>query len=148
MTKQMFLKELREALENDLSGQIVEDNVNYYSNYISDEVRGGQSEEDVVGGLGDPWVIARNIIDSPGGAASQTEAYETIDERDGAQSSSETYRSAPFDTWWKKLLAVLTVVMVVVIVVAIVTGVVSLLAPIVIPVLIIMVIVRAIGGRS
>lgn len=36
----------------------------YYDNYIQEEVRKGRTEADVIAELGDPWVIARTIIDS------------------------------------------------------------------------------------
>ena len=64
MTKSEFLEKLRHALANDLSGPIVQDNVRYYDSYISDEVRKGRREEDVIAELGDPWAIAKTIIES------------------------------------------------------------------------------------
>ena len=38
MTKNEFMIKLQEALENDLDASAVRDNVNYYSNYIDDEM--------------------------------------------------------------------------------------------------------------
>ena len=64
MTRSEFLNKLKEALANDLSGPVIQENVNYYSGYIADEVRKGRSEEEVVAELGDPWAIARTIIES------------------------------------------------------------------------------------
>ena len=63
MTKNEFMIKLQEALENDLDASAVRDNVNYYSNYIDDEIRKGRSEEEVLDELGDPWVIAQSVID-------------------------------------------------------------------------------------
>ena len=62
MTRIEFLQQLRQALENDLSGSVVQENVDYYNQYISDEVRKGKSEEEVLRMLGDPWILARTVI--------------------------------------------------------------------------------------
>ena len=48
MTKQEFLEKLRAALGNDLSGTVVSENVNYYKQYITDEVAKGKSEKEVI----------------------------------------------------------------------------------------------------
>ena len=63
MTKYEFLEKMRHALANDLSGPIIQENINYYDGYISDEVRKGRQEEAVIDELGDPWAIARTIIE-------------------------------------------------------------------------------------
>ncbi len=55
MTKYEFLEKMRHALANDLSGPIIQENVNYYDSYINDEVQQGRSEEAVIDELGDPW---------------------------------------------------------------------------------------------
>ena len=39
MTRSEFLNKLKEALANDLSGPVIQENVDYYSGYIADEVR-------------------------------------------------------------------------------------------------------------
>ena len=64
MTKMEFLEGLRKALGNDLDRATVQENVNYYDGYISDEVSKGKTEEEVTAELGDPWVIAQTVIDA------------------------------------------------------------------------------------
>ena len=39
MTKREFLDKLKKALANDLSGNVIRDNVDYYNDYITEEVR-------------------------------------------------------------------------------------------------------------
>ena len=78
MTRSEFLNKLKEALANDLSGPVIQENVNYYSGYIADEVRKGRSEEEVVAELGDPWAIARTIIESLEIQGNTQEDYEDI----------------------------------------------------------------------
>lgn len=152
MTKQEFLSQLRDALNDELNAGAVEEQVNYYNSYISEEVRNGKSEEEVLEMLGDPWILARTITDAADGTDQQT-AYE-FDSGSESYSSGEqrsygsgSMREIRFDTWWKKLLLVLVIVMVVLLVVAVVTGLIRILAPILVPVLVIMLVVRLIGGR-
>ncbi|MDD3404614.1 MAG: DUF1700 domain-containing protein [Hespellia sp.] len=157
MTRSEFLQELRDALQNEsLSSAAIQENVNYYNGYISEEIAKGRNENAVLEELGDPWVIAKGIVDSPGSAYYQPDAVETVYEEAGSrqqssQSSQNSYKEEVhvfgLDSWWKKLLAILAVVMMIVVIIAIVSGVVSLLAPIIIPVVIVMIVIRLIGGR-
>lgn len=155
MTRIEFLQQLRQALENDLSGSVVQENVDYYNQYISDEVRKGKSEEEVLRMLGDPWILARTVIDAQDGTDRST-VYEAggstyTDYESGRSTQQESggqkMHGFGLDTWWKKLLAVLAVIMVIVIIFSIITGIVSLLAPIVVPIIVIMIVIRLISGR-
>lgn len=152
MTRNEFLSQLREALQNDLNNSAVQENINYYNHYISEEVAKGKSEEEVLQMLGDPWILAHTIIDASDGTD-----YETVYEAGGSAYSSsgaqQSYHNNSsqihvfgLDTWWKKLLLILFVIMIVVLVVVVISGLVQLLAPILVPILIIMIIVRLIGG--
>lgn len=159
MTRSEFLQELRQALENDLSGRVVSENVEFYNQYINDEVRKGKTEEEVLQMLGDPWIIARTVIDAQNGTDQETiyeaggSTYNTYAGYESDSKSKQTRDGSPkvhlfgLDTWWKKLLLVLVIVMIVVAVFAIITGVISLLAPILVPILIVMIIIRAVGSR-
>ena len=62
MSKQEFLDTLRRALARELSESEVADNINYYWNYIEQQVASGKSEEQVLSELGDPRLIARTIL--------------------------------------------------------------------------------------
>ena len=53
MTKREFLDKLKKALANDLSGNVIRDNVDYYNDYITEEVRKGRKESEVIEELGD-----------------------------------------------------------------------------------------------
>ena len=154
MNKTEFLEKLRVALSSNLSSQTLQENIGYYSQYIDDEMRKGRSEQEVMDELGDPWIIARTIIDAQGGERKG----ETIYEEDGRQYSGreyseygDTHRKVNvwrFDTWWKKLLLVLCILGVIAVIVAIVGGIVSLVAPILIPLLIIAILIRLLRGRE
>lgn len=62
MSKQEFLETLRRALARELSESEVADNINYYWNYIEQQIASGKSEEQVLSELGDPRLIARTIL--------------------------------------------------------------------------------------
>lgn len=155
MTQSEFLQELRRALENDLSGSIVRENVEFYNQYIADEVRKGKSEEEVLQMLGDPWVLAKTVIDAQDGT-DQSIIYEAGENtytgygnrQDTGREGDPRIHLFKVDAWWKKLLWALSIFMIVIAVLAIITGVIRILAPILVPLLIVMIIVRALGGRN
>lgn len=152
MTKREFLEKLRAALGNDLSGSIVQENVAYYDNYISEEAMGGRPEEDVIAELGDPWVIAQTIIDSAenqrGNIGQDNYGYEPeMQSYTSGRSESGHVYTFGFDCWWKKLLLVLGIIGVIVVIVSVIGGLISLLAPILVPLIVVMIIVRLVGGR-
>lgn len=157
MTRSEFLKELRQALENDLSGSIIQENLSFYDQYITGEVQNGKSEEEVLQMLGDPWVLARTVIDAQNGTDKETvheaggnkhAGHEHKKEQPDNQNRGSQFHILGLDVWWKKLLLVLAIVMIIAVIFSIITGVIRLLAPIVIPVLIVIIIVRAIGNRK
>ena len=87
MNRDEFLRTLREALAGEVAPNIIEENVRYYDAYITDEVRKGRREEDVIEELGGARVIARTIMDvaaaggdagaeDPYGEAAQESAYQ------------------------------------------------------------------------
>ena len=158
MTKREFLDKLKKALANDLSGNVIRDNVDYYNDYITEEVRKGRKESEVIEELGDPWAIAKNIITSEEIKGNTGETYDSYEpERQRSQTYEQGYDEESghrgvhvfgLDTWWKKLLLILSVVLVIFVVVSIVSGLISLLAPVLVPLIIIMLIVRLIGGSK
>lgn len=64
MTKSDFLEGLKMALNGRVQPSVVTDNIDYYADYINTEIRKGRSEEEVMGLLGDPRMIARTIVDA------------------------------------------------------------------------------------
>ena len=63
MTKLEFLNALRETLANELNPAQVEEQVQYYTRYIDDQISLGHTEAEVMSELGDARSIAHNIID-------------------------------------------------------------------------------------
>lgn len=151
MTRSEFLEKLRGALENDMQGSVIQENVDYYNSYISEEVRKGRGEEEVIAELGDPWVLARSVIDMAEQTGQSQEArssYETTREQSGGQQSGagQTHTFAA-NSWWKVVLVVLGIIGVLILVVAMIGGIFSLLAPIVVPILIVVLVLRLLRGN-
>lgn len=65
MTKQEFLSALSEKLREGMTSSQIVSQVRYYEGYIDGEIARGKTEEEAVGDLGDPILIARNILESP-----------------------------------------------------------------------------------
>lgn len=82
MNREEFLRQLETALAGRVSDQIVRENISYYRNYINEQISTGKSEAEVLGGLGDPRLIAKTIEGSSRFAA------------DGRQTAGTGYGSA------------------------------------------------------
>ncbi|MFR5602336.1 MAG: DUF1700 domain-containing protein, partial [Lachnospiraceae bacterium] len=72
MNKEEFLRKLTASLNGQVSQQVIQENIRYYDQYISDEVRKGNSEETVIADIGDPRLIAKTIVDAAESAGSQS----------------------------------------------------------------------------
>lgn len=64
MRMEEFLNIFRDALAGKVPGSVIEDNMNYYRNYIISQRNSGISEEEVLAGLGDPRLLAKTIEES------------------------------------------------------------------------------------
>ena len=98
MTKREFLDKLKKALVNDLSGSVIQENVNYYNDYITEEVRKGRRESDVIEELGDPWAIAKNIITSEEMKGNTQESYDSYEPGRRRENSMNRTMAANPDT--------------------------------------------------
>ncbi len=64
MTKEEFLSEFRSALTGSVSSSLINENMNYYEDYINTELRKGRTEEDIFQELGNPRLLARTVIET------------------------------------------------------------------------------------
>lgn len=65
MRKQEFLHALGDKLKEGMTSAQILSQVRYYEGYIDGEIAKGKTEEEAVEDLGDPILIARNILESP-----------------------------------------------------------------------------------
>ena len=73
MNRQEFIEKLRISLNGKVPGEKIAELIRYYEGYISDEMAGGQTEEEVLTALGDPRLIARTIVTTEGNSEKETE---------------------------------------------------------------------------
>ena len=149
MKKNEFLIRLQEALEGDVGTATIQENLRYYDEYISGEVREGRSEEDVITELGDPWVLARSVSQAP-------EVLEAarIYESEGRNNEHQHYGRTAYtqirvlNSWWKILLVLLCIVLVIIAVVVVVLGILRFLAPVLIPLVLILIVLRIVQNAQ
>lgn len=63
MDRQQFLDILSEELNDDLQASEAQYQLNYYRDYIDNQIASGRSEAEVMAELGDPRMIARTVVD-------------------------------------------------------------------------------------
>ena len=153
MKREDFIKGLDDALKGDVSPYLINENINFYNNYIIEEMKSGKTEEEVVNSLGDPWVIAKTIIQTSGGAADyfipedevRNIEYYSDNTRDDNRSNRNPHVKVHhfgLSTWKQRLAIIAVVVAVIAVIVVVLVGVLSLLAPILVPLIIILILWR------
>ena len=123
-----------------MSEQAVKENLQYYKTYIEDEVKKGRTEKEVVEELGDPWIIAKTLIESPGGEQTYEEAEE--DNVSRYEDRRQNVHILGLDTWWKKAALILAIVGIIFGIGTLLVGVVRIVLPILIPFLAIMFLIK------
>lgn len=163
MTRQEFLEELRIALQGGISQGLINEHLQYYDNYIMEEARKGKTEQQVIEELGSPRLIARTLIDtadvqhkefgetshSDSGSGNGKKREEQASKGFRADYSQEKgwdirYGRFRFNSWYGKLLLILTAILILVII----ANVVAFLLPIVIPVVLILLILSLLFGSK
>lgn len=146
MTKREFLDSLRAALSTRVGASVVNENINYYEDYINTQMRMGRSEEEVLKELGDPRLLARSIAEANkhAGTGQAQEAEYRSTEQGGYNSTGNGNRTKTFRTpiW----LILILVVCIIVLIISMVFSVLSILAPILLPVVLVVLILRLAGG--
>ena len=93
MNKNEFLKKLKIALSNDVSQSVIDSQIKYYDDYISNEIKSGRKEQNVLDELGDPNLIAKTIKQvSP---EENTDSYNNINNEfgDDPNSNNTNYKN-------------------------------------------------------
>lgn len=142
MDRVTFINELRAALASRVNSQVVTENINYYEEYINTEVRKGRNEDEVIAGLGDPRLLARNIADAEKRAAASSE-YEDSEEyiyedADSGENDGPKIKVHHVPLW----LVILIVVLVLVLILAAAFSILYALLPVIIPVVCVILICR------
>lgn len=97
MSREEFLKILRESLSMSLENDAINEQLDYYDRYISDEVEKGRSEKEVIDELGDPRLIAKTIktVSNSNDVTSSTEnSYGEKQNRENSNGYSGNYNDS------------------------------------------------------
>lgn len=91
MNKSEFLKILKESLSMSLENNAIDAQIKYYDDYISNEIKNGKTEKEVLDELGDPRLIAKTIVTV--NATNEVDRSEPIDD-DYGNGHEKSYDSA------------------------------------------------------
>ena len=67
MNRQEFIRELRIAMSGHFSSAEIQENVEYYEDYIDMQLRKGKTEKEVLDELGDPKLLIKTMRDAAKG---------------------------------------------------------------------------------
>ncbi len=149
MNKREFIEKLALALAGQVPRSVIEENIAYYDRYISEEVRHGKPERQVLDELGDPRLIARSIIEANGGGDEMAGVYEDSDSGEETQYEREEERDPffgekrrnfhvfHFQGFWLSLIVIALFLIFFWLVAAIIGGIFMLLRPLLFPLLLI-----------
>ncbi|MCI7795696.1 MAG: hypothetical protein MR528_05300 [Lachnospiraceae bacterium] len=125
MSKEEYLRGLEEALSGEVPASVIRDNLNYYSSYIAQEMAKGRTVDEIADEIGEPYIVARTIIDSceaagetgdGDGYGSYQEAYTDSGSRESygreEQNRSPHIHYIDLSKWYWKLLLILVVIFV------------------------------------
>lgn len=148
MKRTEFIEGLREALQGKLDSTQIQEQVNYYYGYIEEELRKGKSEEEILGELGDPWIVAKNLEEAFGQESHSNESYVDIDTKTQKDNSQQgrAYAFTSNSSMGCWLFGVVLLICIF-IVLYVVSGIFKLLSPILIPVLLALFIIRLFKKR-
>lgn len=146
MERTEFLERLQRALSGGVNSSQVMENVKYYRDYIDMEIRKGRSEEEVLGGLGDPRLLAKSIIEANKRAGVIEGTNCNYDE----EASEEKYERkvklghvVRMPGWLIMLIAVVILLLII----GVAFSLISVFAPIIIPVLVVVLVINYLKGR-
>lgn len=121
---------------------VVEENLRYYDQYLTDEAAKGKTMHEVLEELGDPRLIAKSIIDANGGGSDMAGIYEDDSRSYGTYQDNEdigqnSFHRVQFSGFWAMVLLVAVLCLVFVVIGTIIGGIFLILRPILVPLLLI-----------
>lgn len=147
MSRQEFLQRLRDTLTGEVPGNVIEENIRYYDEYIRTEAAKGLTEEEVTSSIGDPRLIAKTIMEASENAreSGHQTAYDSYQEsgrnvygEDGRKDSH--FHQVDLNKWYWKLLAAAVVIIFFMVVFGIISGLLSLFIPLMGPIMMVLLI--------
>lgn len=127
MDKREFLEVLRQSLSGEVKPEVIDENIKYYDQYIG--VKSVDSEEEILGELGDPRLIAKTIIEADraaklkgrfdGNQGNYSKHFAQEDEAENNQKTPESGRTVFFTSmkWYHKIIMALIILVTIMIIV-------------------------------
>lgn len=103
MNREEFVTELRTTLSGRVPSTVIEDNADYYEEYIIAQIRQGKTEEEVTGTLGSPRLLAKTIIEANKHAEQGNYASEEDEYRTTGAADENRYTAHPILSWYAAL---------------------------------------------
>lgn len=115
MNKGEFLGGLKERLSGEIPEYKVQEHLRYYDNYLSEQIRSGKTEEEATAMLGNPYLIAKTILDMEEQEQPEEEtmgqdqgSYYQEDQRQGQNYSRKERKTGK----WKARLIILAIIII------------------------------------
>ena len=150
MNKQEFLIKLSDCLDGYVSASEKQESIDYYRNYIEEEMGFGKTEQEVLDDLGSPAGIAKSIISARGVSSkdpSNSYHYDVYEETREEHKNSPVYGKVFHFDGWKMGAILVMIIIIVLIVLSIGFKIAVALLPILLPVLILMYIFKKLTNR-
>lgn len=154
MTKEEFIKVLRESLYTEITSIEIENNVRYYNEYIDNQIRSGKTMDQVMAELGDPRLIARTIIETAKLGKSNynntyQDAYTDTDDshNNNGRGYSHTYTFDGKVPLRYRILGIAVLILIVMLIIFLGSIVIRLFVSIGIPILLVYILIRLITRR-
>lgn len=143
MNKYEFMEQLDAALKGNVSEQERRESIQYYSDYIEEEIGKGRGEEEVLDSLGGPGAIAKSIIDAKGYESVGEDVYESYEEEETGQTSVRSFKVEGAKIWF----VIIGIILILLLVLSLVFKLVAALLPLVIPFAIVLFILKVLFDR-
>lgn len=148
MNKQEFMNRLRAALTGRMSADAVQEHIHYYEEYINTQIRMGHSEDEVLGALGNPRLIAKTIIETSGQGCADD--YDSEDcQSDGYRSTGQwtEYQYSGQQSPVRRIrvpgwLWAVIIILIIIAIFSLIFSVLSFLAPVLVPILVVLFLVK------
>jgi len=146
MNRQEFIDQLRIALAGNVMQSVIDENVNYYYDYIDMKIKKGQPEEEVLDELGSPRLLAKTIIETSKAEEEKTTGSNRNSSAEKQEENDYSGQRNMGDKLFKilnlpKWALIIVAVLVIFIVFAVLASLVSLAAYLFIPILVICIII-------
>ena len=127
MNKDEFLRRLEEALSGEVPASVIRDNLNYYADYLSQELGKGRTMDEIIEEIGEPNIVARTIIDSADASPRGDDRRSTYSQESYQNGSTPNIHYFDLNKWYWKLALVVLLFLVISVVFSIMGGVFYLL---------------------